>query len=93
MLRELGSALGLQMRQVQVGHEALAFINRVLNRLDSEPLSHSEIEFDSTLGYPGEGPPTAATGQTRSGRSAAEMPSTGPPAPARKAPGCAALAV
>ena len=61
VLRELGSALGLQMRQVQVSHEALAFINRVLNRLDSEPLSHSEIEFDSTLGYPGEGPPTAAT--------------------------------
>ena len=55
VLRELGSALGLHMRQVHVGSEALAFIDRVLRRLDAMPLTHAEREFDSTLGFPGEG--------------------------------------
>ena len=61
VLRELGAALGLRMRQVHMGADALAFINRVLARLDAEPLTFAEIEFDSTLGYPGEGPCDAAT--------------------------------
>jgi len=61
VLDALGAALGLRMRQVSVGADALSFINRVLARLDSTPLTSLEIEFDSTLGYPGEGPPALAT--------------------------------
>ena len=58
VLATLGAALGLQMRQERIGSEALALIDRVLRRLDAQPLTVAEVEFDSTLGYPGEGPST-----------------------------------
>ena len=70
VLNELGGALGMQMRRVSMGAEALAFINRVLQRLDATPLTVDEIEFDSTLGYPGEGPPSAATPPNRASTNA-----------------------
>ena len=54
-LREMYAALGTKLRRVQMGSEALAFVDRVLLRLDSAPLTVAEREFDSTLGYPGEG--------------------------------------
>ena len=60
-LNALGAALGMQMRQVPMGTDALNFIARVLARLDATPLTSAEIEFDSTLGYPGEGPPVLAS--------------------------------
>ena len=55
VLDALGAALGLRMRQVHMGADAIAFIERVLRRLDAQPLTSAEIEFDSTLGFPGEG--------------------------------------
>ena len=57
VIKAIGSALGMRMRQEPIGAEGLAFIDRVLRRLDSLPFTHAEREFDSTLGYPGEGPP------------------------------------
>ena len=57
VIEAIGSALGMRMRQVPIGADGLAFIDRVLLRLDSPPLTHAEREFDSTLGFPGEGPP------------------------------------
>eukprot|EP00966_Prymnesium_polylepis_P032073 746486-Prymnesium_polylepis.1 len=61
VLNTLGAALGMQMRQVRMGADASNFISRVLDRLDAQPLTAAEIEFDSTLGYPGEGPPPLAS--------------------------------
>ena len=62
VITAIGAALGMRMRQVAMGGEALAFIERVLRRLDAQPLTRAEIEFDSTLGYPGEGPPRHSQG-------------------------------
>lgn len=61
VLSSLGAALGMRMRQVRLGDDALSFIDRVLARLDAHPLTLAEREFDSTLGYPGEGPPTRSS--------------------------------
>ena len=77
VLHAIGSALGMQMRQQPIGAEALAFIDRVLARLDAQPLTVAEREFDSTLGYPGEGPPSAPT---PSPRSALSIPASASPA-------------
>ena len=73
VISAIGSALGMHMQQVAMGSEAIAFINRVLARLQSQPLTTAEIEFDSTLGYPGEGPPD-------------EMPSRSSPPPSCRTP-------
>ena len=75
VLRALGAALKMQMRQVRMGADALAFISRVLARLDAQPLTQAEIEFDSTLGYPGEGPPRDANTPPSSSALAAGSPS------------------
>ena len=61
VLNMLGAALGMQMRQIRMGADAINFISRVLQRLDAQPLTAAEIEFDSTLGYPGEGPSPPAS--------------------------------
>ena len=55
-LQQLCASLGVHMQRVALSSEALAFIDRVLARLDAQPLTVAEREFDSTLGYPGEGP-------------------------------------
>ena len=80
VISAIGSALGMHMQQVAMGSEAIAFINRVLARLQSQPLTTAEIEFDSTLGYPGEGPPDEMPSRSSS------PPSCHTPAPAQASP-------
>ena len=71
-LRQLCESLGVHMQRVTPSAEAFSFINRVLARLDAKPLTVAEREFDSTLGYPGEGPTVyAGLGSPSAGAAAA----------------------
>jgi len=49
VLRDLGTALGMQMQQVAIGDAGLAFIDRVLRRVEAPSLSRSERAFDVAL--------------------------------------------
>lgn len=65
-LIKLYEALGLEQQQVPLPDEAIHFIDEVLGELGEDSLTGKErrrarLEFDSTLGYPGEGPPLWAS--------------------------------
>ena len=68
------------MHQVSMGSDAIAFIDRVLKRLDAMPLTVHEIEFDATLGYPGEGWPPEPTSPSSPSHAATAAPASPSPA-------------
>ena len=61
-LLKLCDALGLEQQQVGLPDEAIRFIDEVLEGLGEPSMTGKErkrarLEFDSSLGFPGEGPP------------------------------------